>query len=179
MARRVRFRPTLRKTMLGNAAFLADLAASMARSLPPEPKKRAAPRQPSGLDMDAIHGRPFVAPEAEVVRAISDLLAAHPLVLHAARQNSGMASYEASSGRYAPVYFYKLLKHASIMTLPDFWGLLKNGRFFALEAKRGDWKKPRDDRERKQANFLALVRNCGGSAGFARSVDEARIIIES
>ena len=188
--RRIRFKPPLRQTMLANAAWLAaqspdgklpaDLAATMARSLPAAPKRRKAVERMDGLDMDAIHGTKRTAPlESEVVRAISELLAAHPLVAHACRQNTGMASYEAASGKYAPVHFYKLLKNAGVITLPDFWGFLKGGRFFALEAKRENFKEPRDDRERKQANFLALVRNCGGIGAFVRSATEAKAAIES
>ena len=128
-----------------------------------------------GLDMDAVHKqrKPRAAPvqrEAPVVAAIAELLAAHPKVLFAVRQNSGMASYEAKSGRYAPVYFYKILTHGRAhgnLTLPDFWGFLRDHRAFAVEAKAPGWNHPRDERERRQENFLALVRSVGGIGIFA------------
>lgn len=147
--------------MLSNAAYMAamsqtgelpaDLAASMAHSLPPAPKKRAAPRQL----------------EAPVITAISELLSVHPKVLFAVRQNTGQASYEAKSGKYAPVAFYRKLTHGKEVTITDFWGILKDGRVLAVEAKAPGFKGPRTDTELAQANFLALVRNAGGISLFA------------
>lgn len=170
--RRVKFRPSLRKTMLGNAAYLAsmapggempaDLAASLERSLPDAPRKRAAP----------------VQREAPVVAAISELLAVHPKILFAVRQNTGMASYEAASGRYAPVQFYRKLTHGKELTISDFWGILKDGRMFACEAKRPGWVEPKTDTERAQANFLTLVRNAGGVSLFATSADEVAVALK-
>ena len=122
MARRVRFRPTLRQTMQANSRALAFMAmaapiekaaaaeefvATLVNVIPPAPKKRS-----TGVDIDAIHGT-MRAPrqlEAPVVAAISELLAVHPRVLWAARFNSGAASYESVSGRYAPVWFHKFLR---------------------------------------------------------------------
>jgi hypothetical protein len=65
------------------------------------------------------------------------------------------------------------------MTITDFWGFLRDGRPFAIEAKRPSWKGPRDEREFKQANFLAVIRNIGGVSGFAMSADDAKAVIES
>ncbi len=110
--------------------------------------------------------------EKHVIRAVSELLAVHPKVLFAVRQNSGGASYEAKSGRYAPIFFYHILTSQPV-TITDFWGLLRDGRPFALEAKRPSWKEPREPREFKQAAFLMLIRNCGGVGQFVRSADEA------
>ena len=123
--------------------------------LPPK-RERAAPRKL----------------EAPVVAAISELLAVHPKVLLAVRQNSGQASYEAKSGKYAPVAFYRILTHGGTVTITDFWGILRDGRLLAVEAKAPPFSAPRNDREVRQANFLALVRNCGGVALFATSADD-------
>lgn len=168
--RRVKFKPTLRQQMQQSHAALAFMAGaappekataaqefvdSLRDSLPAAPKKRAAPRQL----------------EAPVVSAIADLLAVHPRVLFAARQNSGAASYEAKSGRYAPVHFYRILTGQPV-TITDFWGILRDGRMLAVEAKAPGFKEPRTDREFKQANFLALVRNVGGIGIFATSADD-------
>lgn len=185
MPRRVRFKPSLRSTMQANARSLAFMAmaapiekadaahkfvATVVAAIPPAPKKRAVKSE--GVDIDAIHGNKRTPLESEVVSAISQLLTRHPKVLLAVRQNSGAASYEAASGKYAPVVFYRILTHASELTITDFWGILKDGRPFAIEAKREGFKVPRNDREFKQANFLALVRNIGGIGIFATSADQ-------
>lgn len=92
-------------------------------------------------------------------------------MLFAVRQNSGAASYEAKSGKYAPVHFYRILTSQPV-TITDFWGILRDGRMLAIEAKAPGWKEPRTDREFKQAAFLMLVRNCGGIGIFATSADD-------
>lgn len=127
--------------------------------------KPAAERKPSGKPL-----------EADVIRAVSELLATHPKVLWACRQNSGAASYEAKTGRYAPVYFYKILTRQDI-TITDFWGFMRDGRVFAIEAKRPGWKEAREPREFKQAAFLLMVRNMGGIGGFVTSLDEANALL--
>lgn len=177
MARRVRFKPRLRDTMRqahSAMAFMAMAApiekaaaadafiATVVAAIPPAPKKRA-----TGVDIDRIHRRNESPLESEVVTAISQLLARHPKVLFACRQNSGAASYEAASGKYAPVVFYRILTHGREMTITDFWGILKDGRPFAIEAKREGFIKPRNDREYAQANFLMMIRNAGGIGIFA------------
>ena len=113
--------------------------------------------------------------EGPVVAAISELLAVHPRVLFAVRQNSGSASYETKSGKWAPVDFYRILTHGKDtqpLTITDFWGILRGGRVLAVEAKAPGFREPRTEREFKQANFLMLVRNCGGIGIFATSVDQ-------
>lgn len=110
--------------------------------------------------------------EKHVVRAVSELLAVHPKVLFAVRQNSGGASYEHSSGAYKPIHFYQILTSQPV-TIVDFWGFMKDGRPLALEAKRPSWKEPKEDREFRQAMFLMLIRNIGGIGAFVRSSEEA------
>ncbi len=182
MARNIRFKPKLRDTMLANAHLFQHLAAgappekreaaerfaaeAMA-SVPPEPRRRA-PKD--GVDIDRIHGKPQEL-EAGVIAAISELLAHHPKVLIALRMNSGAASYEASTGRYAPVWFHRFLRFPEKMRMPDFIGFLVDGRPLAIEAKRPTWTRPRDDREREQAVYLETIRNIGGIGIFATSVD--------
>ena len=55
----------------------------------------------------------------------------------------------------------------------DLIGWTAGGRFVAIEVK-GGRRQPTDE----QAAFLELVRRSGGLAGVARSVDDARAIIE-
>ncbi len=140
--------------------------------IPNAPKKRVPG---PGVDIDAVHGtkRAPVQREAPVVAAISELLARHPKVLFAVRQNTGMASYEAASGKYAPVRFYRVLTHSSNdMTITDFWGILRDGRPLAIEAKAPGFREPRTDREFRQAAFLSMVRNAGGIGIFATSSED-------
>jgi len=178
MARPFRFRPSRREIISANNAANAFYAGAsenpkaqenLAKLLVPEPPKRHRVKRP-------VDGKPAVPLESDVVRAIGELLAVHPKVLFAVRQNSGAASYEAASGKWAPVWFYHVLTSQPV-TITDFWGLLRDGRPFAIEAKREGWKEPSTDRERRQWAFLMLVRNCGGVSGFARNVDEALAII--
>jgi hypothetical protein len=81
------------------------------------------------------------------------------------------------------VWFNKLLKGRGVLV--DFTGTLKTGMPLAIEAKAPGWKMPGPDaksdsalRARQQALYLQHVRDCGGRAGFATSVDEALRIIE-
>ena len=170
------FKPTLKQQMRTNQAserFYAGAA-------PAHKQAAAQERVEQMVDIDAVHKK-RAAPrqlEAPVVAAIAELLAVHPLVLFAVRQNSGAASYEASTGRYAPVHFYRILTHRDV-TIVDFWGITKDGRMLAIEAKAPGWIRPHGDREFKQANFLSLVHNCGGRSGFATNADAAKRIIES
>ena len=46
------------------------------------------------------------------------------------------------------------------------------GVFTAIEVKHPGWKRPGNDRERAQAEFIRIVREKGGLAGFATSVEE-------
>ena len=157
----------------------------------PEEKREAAAafieQQRAGIKPVRARAAPRQL-EAPVVAAISQLLAVHPRVIWAARFNSGAASYEAASGKYAPIWFHKFLRAPEKMRMPDFFGLQSvrsalvgtpekwvsfgNGIPFAIEAKAPGWTKPRDDREREQAAFLAMIRNAGGIGIFATSVDD-------
>lgn len=166
------FRKTVRQSRLDSNSAQSFYAAMM----PLDDPRRAEAMERLEYERNAI-GTPRKQAqrrdlEGPVVAAISELLAVHPLVAIAVRQNSGMASYEAKSGKYAPVHFYKLLTNANTQTIVDFWGLLKDGRMYAIEAKAPGWSHPRNDREYKQANFLFTVRNCGGIGIFATSAEQ-------
>jgi hypothetical protein len=166
-AKRIRFRPTKRQAASAHNAAIDFYAAASENPRAAEaprsaiPKQRAAPRQL----------------EAPVVAAVAELLAVHPKVLFAVRQNSGAASYEHSSGRYAPVWFYRVVTRQPV-TITDFWGILRDGRMFAIECKRPGWKAPHGDREMRQALFIMLVRNVGGVGGFVTSADQLGEILK-
>lgn len=52
------------------------------------------------------------------------------------------------------------------------------GVFAAIECKASNWTyRPNDEHTQAQQRFIDLVRAAGGFAGFARSVDEARVIL--
>lgn len=178
MARRLRFKPTHKDILRGNDRAIRGLALMAGMEPPPEllnnvpdAKPRAAPRKL----------------EAPVVAAISQLLAVHPRVIWAARFNSGAA------GEFSHIWFHKFLRMPAPMRMPDFFGLLiirgsgmhlggeddDNYSSFAIEAKSPEWRKPSGEREHEQSTFLAMIRKAGGRAGFARSADEAKIIIEA
>lgn len=120
--------------------------------------------------------------EAPVIKAVSELLAMHPGVLLAVRQNSGSLPYKNRKGDFVPVWFYKLLEPKDV-TLTDFWGLVEGDlgrpRMYALEAKRPDWNPAHKftDREMRQQRFIVLVREAGGVGGFVRNVDEAKAVL--
>ena len=159
--RRIKFRPTHRATLEANNAadrFYAAMAGvePRAQSVIPEKRERAAPRKL----------------EQPVVQAIAELLAVHPKVLIALRINSGSASYEAKSGKWAPVAFHRWIKPASGMRMSDFLCVLKDGRVLAIEAKAPTWKKPTDTREREQEVFLTYIRSVGGIGIFATSAQD-------
>lgn len=132
--------------------------------LPPLPKTRG-PR----IDHEDL--------EKHVISAVGELLSLHPKVLLAVRQNTGSLPYD-REGKPVPIWFYKLLRTPEEMTVTDFWGLLRDGRPLALEAKRPSWKWSGDDRELKQRAFIQMVEAIGGVGGFVRSAEEAQAILQ-
>lgn len=134
----------------------------------------AKPRKPSERPEDL---------EAAVAQEIEKMLAGHPLVAFAVRQNSGRAEYGEGATERTVRYWRWAKKprqtEQGIITIVDYWGLLNDGRMWAVEAKHRLWKMtPSDYHAEMQARFLAAVRRSGGLAGFATSADEARKIIE-
>ena len=169
------YKPRLRATVAQNAAYLKAMGASAtdidaihARTQQYLPKQRAPRTEPRISD-------PALT-EAPVIQAVAQLLARHPKVLFAVRQNGGAFTYEKADGRSAPVWFYKIITTQDC-TISDFWGILRDGRLFAIEAKRPSWKKPSNEREYRQWAFVKMVQNLGGVGGFVRSADEAAEIL--
>lgn len=168
MRRKIKFREHPAVIARRNVAHLEALAGrelpDMRAGLPDLPQKRGPRAEPAD------------GGEAPVVAAVGGLLAVHPKVLCAWRQNSGAASYEAASGRYAPIFFYRVVTGQPVR-LPDYLGIMRSGAMLALECKRPTWKAPRDKREYEQAAFLMLVNNSGGIGAFVRSVDDVRKLL--
>lgn len=114
--------------------------------------------------------------EKHTLSAVGELLAIHPKVLLAVRQNSGGMQYEDNRGQTHAMWFYRVVTKQKVR-ISDYWGFLRDGRMMAMECKRPSWKAPSDAREHEQAAFLTLILNCGGIAGFVRTVDEAQALL--
>ena len=122
------------------------------------------PRAPRLPRADAIHKEPL---ERDIQSAIMEALQLHPRVIKVVRTNSGGSMYRGKDGRDHLVLF-------TSEPVVDLHIMLRNpGRLGWLEVKRPSWKRPTDEREERQARFLACVREAGGIGCFVRSVEEA------
>jgi hypothetical protein len=133
-------------------ALYAALSGKPVRKIdiPPEPKKRA-PAKPSGEPS-----------EAEILKAIMQLLKRHPRVAQAWRQNSGTFAEQNRDGST------RYIRANTAKGMSDIMGVLKDGRTLAIEVK------SRTGRMRPgQEEFLQTIRSAGGVAGVCRSVDDA------
>lgn len=168
--RRRSARPSLRDTLTANNAA-DNFYASMAGVAPRGQAAVAPKRERAAPDPNDS--------EAPVKNAVSELLAQHPQVLFAVRQNSGSLAYQGANGRAIPVWFYKLVRAPEHVTVTDFWGFLRDGKPYALECKRPSWKWPKtpSDREVKQRAFIQMIEAIGGVGGFVRSADEAKAVL--
>jgi len=178
MARPFRFRPSRREIISANNAAITFYAGAsenpkaqenLAKLLVPEPPKRNCVKR--------CDGKPIVPLEADVIRAVSQLLAVHPNVLYALRMNSGAASYEAASGKFAPVWFHIWVRAPEKVRMSDFYGATRDSRILALECKRPGWTAPTNKREYEQAAFLMLVRNAGGIGEFVTDAEQVECLL--
>ena len=174
------FRPSLREQMRQSLAAQKWLAAGA-----PDEKKEIAAAHLARMEADQLPPvRQRAAPrqlEGPVVAAISELLSVHPKILWAARFNRGAMFREVSPGRFVPYWFHRVLREPEKTRMPDFFGIMATGIMrniaapyvlLAVEAKAPGWTKPRDDREREQAAFLAMVRSCDGLGIFATDAEQ-------
>lgn len=68
----------------------------------------------------------------------------------------------------------KRVKYGLMKGSSDLIGLVKpSGRMIALEIKLPGWKKPRNEHEREQAEFIQMIKQAGGHGAFVTSVPEA------
>lgn len=115
--------------------------------------------------------------EGPVLKAVGQLLSAHPRVAIAIRINNGMAYSQIG----APVWFNKLIKGAGVLT--DYVLILQSGKPGVIECKRPDWSGVSRGtgktaiREQAQKALINQVIALGGVGGFVRSADEALRII--
>ena len=155
-----RGRRTLREQMLRNQATMNLYAAlsgkpQIALPIPPEPKKRAprtASTEPS---------------EAQILKAILQLLRRHPKVALCWRQNSGTFQERGRDGSV------RYIRANTQRGMSDIMGALMDGRTLAIEVKsRAGKMRP------GQEEFLAQIRAAGGVAAVCRSVDDAVRLLE-
>ena len=102
---------------------------------------------------------PVPTPESAVLKAVLAALRIHPMVAWAERMNvmSQTLQYKGVD-RYVK---------AGFKGLSDIIGMLRDGRFLAVEVKR-----PGGQPTQAQIEFLGLVDRSGGVAFIARSVDD-------
>ena len=172
--RAMKFKKSLKQTIAENNKGHALWGAMSGKPVPAEfaakPVVAPKPRKPS------VASDPHEL-EASVQREVFSVLAKHPSVLFAVRQNSGAAM----SGN-VPIWFYRWARRNGVeMTLVDFWGMLNRGDrgfcMFALECKRRDWKRVSGTRELQQSNFIDVVRSTGGVGGFVTCAEDAMEIL--
>ncbi len=160
----VKRRETLRETIARNQASMDLYAALSDRprvelAAPPPPKPRA-PRKPSADDT-----------EADVMRAVFDLLRAHRRVAWFMRLNSGAVQ---DGDRYTVFYrLYLRGEPGRTKGASDYLGQLTDGRLFLLECKR-------PGKRRGTAEQEELIAACvadGGVAGIVQSVEDALALL--
>lgn len=126
--------------------------------------QRISPSVPIATGGKAIASKRRPNPETGITSAVLQLLAYHPDVAWAERINSGAMKM---GGRYIKFGF---------TGCADVIGQMKahlGGALLAIETKSpGKYPTP------EQRNFLRAVREAGGCAGVARSVDDAKKVID-
>lgn len=113
-------------------------------------RKQRAARQPSGEPS-----------EAQILKAIMQLLKVHPKVARVWRQNSMVAEFQDRGGR--PRFVRANTAHG----MSDIMGILKDGRTLAIECKSA-----KGTVKAHQHEFLNSISEAGGIAFVARSVDD-------
>lgn len=152
MPRFQRGRRSLRDTLLASQKA-SDLYADMADkprmdyAIPSPPKKRTR----------SASGKPL---EKHILKAVLQALRAHPKVSFAWRMQSGVFQ---DGDRFVRV---------GTKGLPDIVGMLRGGRLFAIECKSASGSVTSE-----QSAWLVAVRDNGGIAGVARSVEDALALI--
>jgi hypothetical protein len=159
----MRGRKTLREVMTDHQRTEDTLAALWGKPrrelpIPPEPKKRVK-REPQPAEQREPS-------EAEILRAIVQLLKRHPRVAMSWRQNSGTFQERNRDGSV------RYIRANTARGMSDIMGTLKDGRTLAIEVK------SRTGRMRPgQEEFLASIRAAGGVAGVCRSVEDAQKLL--
>ena len=175
--RAMKFKKSFKQTVADNEQAIRNLCVAAGKPIPEQfaakPVAVPKPRKPS------VASDPHEL-EASVMTDVSDLIAVHPAILWAVRQNNGSAVTE--SGR--PILFYRWARRRGVeMVITDFWGMLMDGRMFAIEAKARRWKgvgtgdTEKAIRERKQQAFINVVKSAGGVGGFVTCAEDALALL--
>lgn len=171
-------RKSLRETMADNAKAMEQYAKLSGKPTPESYTALTMHVKPKVVRAAPVpSSKPPVPLEADVSKAVSQYLAAHPKVKFAVRQNSGAAMMTGKGGAQMPIFFYKFAARKGIeMRITDYWGLTNESpsRMFAIEVKRPGWTKPIDQREREQANFIEVV----GLGGFVTCVEDVERLLK-
>lgn len=161
---------SLRDQLDANQKALEGLCRMAGKPAPPpaivmKPKRVYASKPKSETDTS----------EDAVMREVAEVIQKHPSILFSVRQNSGSAEM---GGR--PVWFWKWLRRNGVeMTITDIWGMLTDGRMFAIEVKERNWKgvgsgdTAKATRERRQEAFINVVISRGGVGGFVTCAEDA------
>lgn len=121
--------------------------------------------------------KPNARPEGEAQDAILEYLKAHLNVRAITRINRGAMQGENTFVRFNTTYGKQ---NGMYMRIGDLQAVhWPSGRLIAIEVKAPGWKRPSGTREHEQAAYLECVREAGGLAIFATSVDEVRRLLES
>lgn len=159
MKRRVNFRPSLAEQRRQSQAA-HDYWGAMTGKEPIDvgaKPKRERREPPKTFRLTAE--RPL---ERDVLSAVRDHLRVHPLVAWVARINNGAATDQAGN----------FVRFNTIAGCSDLIGQLKSGEFLACEIKR-----PGETPTEPQMLFLRMVRQWGGCAGWADSIEAAERMI--
>lgn len=154
-------RRTLRETLAATQRSLDLYAALSGRERvivdQPPPVKPRAERKPSGEPT-----------EAQILRAVMQLLAHHPRVAAVWRQNSGtfVAANRDGSSRY--------IRANTQRGMSDIAGTLRDGRGLFLEVK-----SRRGKVQPHQQAFIDRMKSAGAVAGVVRSVEDAVALLDS
>ena len=168
--RAMKFKKSLKQTIAENNKGHALWGAMSGKPVPEDFQSKPEPAKPPRKPPTASDPHEL---EASVQREVFSVLAKHPSVLFAVRQNSGAAM----SGN-VPIWFYRWARRNGVeMTLTDFWGMLRDGRMFAMECKKRSWKKVTGTREMQQSNFIDVVRSAGGVGGFVTCAEDAMRVL--
>ena len=172
MTMKLKRKPTLRETLQATEKAMRFHAAMSGK---PFAEEFAAPAVKERKPVQTRQMSDANELEAAVMREVATVIAKHPKVLFAVRQNSGGA-YDQHG---VPIFFYRWLRlNGHDMTLTDVWGVTTTGKPFAIEAKRRSWTKVTGQREEKQREFIEVVKSVGGIGGFVTSGEQAMEILD-
>lgn len=177
MARRIAARKPLRQQVAENRRALAFMVGD--RPMPEIPACLAhlskAPKQ-YGPRIEQ-EDDPY---EATIQAGIIEMLLKHPKVKVVERHNSGKAKEMGADGKPRFISYNKIFKVNGVrMRKADIDCTLVNGKRFVCEVKRLHWKRPTDEREVEQQNYIEHIRAATGYGMFARSVAEVEAALDA